>query len=82
MRAAGQYLEEWIIVLTNPTTASTITTNKLTRPVTTEVFDVSSAGSAVANTPTITPLASGTATVAFTGLTTDKTFLVRIRGTR
>lgn len=81
LRAAGVALELWQIVLTSPTTAATITANKITHPTATNYFLADDA-SVVTPTVAITPLGSGTSTIAATGLTTDKTYFVLIRGGR
>lgn len=81
LRAAGVYLETWLIVLTTPTTAVNITTNKITHPTSADVLscvDASDAG----ETQAFTPLSSGTSLVALSGLTTDTTYIAYIRGGR
>jgi hypothetical protein len=81
LRAAGVAMESWLIVLSGGTTAATITTSKITRPV---AWDYFLADDASLGSPTVvnTPLASGTATLAATGLTANKTYMVNIRGSR
>ena len=78
-RANAHHMEMWNVVLAGGTTAFTITTNKITKPVSYMVFDDADA-SVVAITATVTPLASGTSTLAFTGGTSGKTYLVVIQG--
>lgn len=78
-RANRHHMELWNVVLAGGTTAFTITTFKITKPVAYMVFDDADA-SVVAITATVTPLGSGTATLAFTGGTSGKTYLVIIQG--
>lgn len=81
IRAAGVYMEIWLIVLSGGTTAATITTSKITRPVD-YVYFLADDGTVFTPTVAVTPLASGTSTLAATVLTADKTFIVVIKGSR
>lgn len=80
MRASSQHLEIWQCVTTGGTTSGTLTTARITAPRSNLVF-ITDDGSVVAVTPTITPLASGKATLAYTGLTSGKTYIIMVRGT-
>lgn len=81
IRAAGVYMEMWLIVLSGGTTAATITCAKISRP-TDYVYFLADDASVFTPTVAVTPLGSGTSTLAATVLTADKTFIVVIKGSR
>lgn len=79
IRAAGQHMESWMIVTDSGTTSGTVTTFRITNPKA-WIFFITDDGSVVVPTVVITPLGSGTSTLAISGLTSGKTYIMDVRG--
>lgn len=80
IRAAGVPFEAWLGITAGGVTTGTITCAKITVPQAVMVFDNADASVVTPATTVITPNASGTSTVAFTGLTASSSYTVWIRG--
>lgn len=80
LRAAGVRFESWLASTGLGVSTGTITCNKITHPQAVMVFDNSTGAAVTPSSITIVANASGTSTVAFTGLAESSNFTIWIRG--